>query len=53
MGHTLAEAPGSRHAKGGADRGHSHRRPLIDDFGTGFSALEFKRFTIQGLKMDR
>jgi len=27
---------------------------VIDDFGTGFSALEyFKRFTIQGLKIDR
>jgi EAL domain-containing protein (putative c-di-GMP-specific phosphodiesterase class I) len=26
----------------------------IDDFGTGFSALEyFKRFTVQGLKIDR
>ena len=27
---------------------------MIDDFGTGFSALEyFKRFAVQGLKIDR
>src|SRR3979409_2543170 len=27
---------------------------VIDDFGTGFSALEyFKRFAVQGLKIDR
>ncbi len=53
--HGVAHPPRVDHQRGLSPPAARHGVQLaIDDFGTGFSALEyFKRFAVQGLKIDR